>query len=314
MFKKILVGVDVYVEAQHAFEDALAIAQKTGAFLHLMHVFSWDAAYDHCLAMLHSQLEHEHSSLEIQIDTDPIVQCMISRFPGYEQAEILKLCLAEAKKSGVRADIETRHGNPARILCDAARSGKADLIAVGHRDQKHWKNRLESGERRLGSISGNVIEHAPCSVLIAHRYIEDHVAMGALSGMQQILVSVDESSTSQIVVKEALDLAKAVSASVTLLHVRSPLEGDSLSETLESYANKATALDVPLIVKQLDIESRQSIGQVICEFAEDQRSDLVLMGRRKLSKLQELVLGSVSRYVVNHASCAVLIVHPYEDG
>ena len=28
MFKKILVGLDVYVEAQHAFDDALFIAKK----------------------------------------------------------------------------------------------------------------------------------------------------------------------------------------------------------------------------------------------------------------------------------------------
>lgn len=313
MFNKILVGIDAYVEAQQAFEDALSIAQKTGSSLHLMHIFSWDTAYDQCLAMLYSELEHEHDSPKIQIDTDPIIKCMISNLPGYEQAEILRLCLAEAKKSGVRAEIETRQGKPERILCDAARSGKADLIAVGHRDQKHWKNRLKHGEHRLGSVSHYVVHHAPCSVLITHRYIEDHAAMGALSGMQQILVPVDESDTSQIVFKEALDLAKAVSASVTLLHVRSPLEGDSLSETLESYANKATALDVPLTVKQLDVENRQSVGQMICEFAEDQRSDLVLMGRRKLSNLQELVLGSVSHYVVNHASCAVLIVHPFQD-
>lgn len=312
MFNKILVGVDAYVEAQYAFEDSLVIAQKTGSSLHLMHVFSWDTAYDQCLAMRYSQLEHEYDSPAIQIDTDPIIKCMVSKFRGYEQAEILRLCLAEAKKSGVRAHIETRHGKPEHILCNAARYEKADLIAVGHCDQKHWENRLKRGERRLGSVSHYVIHHAPCSVLIAHRHIEDHAAMGALSDMQQILVPVDESDTSQIVFEEALDLAKAMSASVTLLHVQSPLEGVSLSKTLESYANKATTLDVPLTVKQLDLEGSYSVGQMICEFAEDQKSDLVLMGRRQLSNLQELVLGSVSHYVVNHASCAVLIVHPFQ--
>jgi nucleotide-binding universal stress UspA family protein len=82
---------------------------------------------------------------------------------------------------------------------------------------------------------------------------------------------------------------------------------------MEMYASKAVALDVSIAKKHLQLKDRQSIGQMICEFAESNKFDLIFMSRRKLSRLQELVLGSVSHYVVNHASCAVLLVHPSQQ-
>lgn len=49
-------------------------------------------------------------------------------------------------------------------------------------------------------------------------------------------------------------------------------------------------------------------GDCICEFAKDSNTDLIVLGRKDRSSLEELVLGSVSNYVVHHASCSVLVV------
>ncbi|NBD27875.1 universal stress protein [Paenibacillus glycinis] len=45
----------------------------------------------------------------------------------------------------------------------------------------------------------------------------------------------------------------------------------------------------------------------IIEYAERHHIDLILMGSRGLSGLKELVLGSVSHYVVRHANVPVFI-------
>ena len=42
--------------------------------------------------------------------------------------------------------------------------------------------------------------------------------------------------------------------------------------------------------------------------AKDWNADLIIMGRRGLTGLSEMFLGSVSNYVVHHASCSVLLI------
>ena len=49
-------------------------------------------------------------------------------------------------------------------------------------------------------------------------------------------------------------------------------------------------------------------GPVICSVAQTWGADLILMGRRGLSGLGELVLGSASNYVLHHAACSVLVM------
>lgn len=49
-------------------------------------------------------------------------------------------------------------------------------------------------------------------------------------------------------------------------------------------------------------------AQKICQYAEDQASDLIVIGNRGLSGLKKWVLGSVSQEVTQNASCPVLVV------
>jgi nucleotide-binding universal stress UspA family protein len=49
-------------------------------------------------------------------------------------------------------------------------------------------------------------------------------------------------------------------------------------------------------------------GRMICALAHTWDADLIILGRRGLSGLNELFLGSVSNYVTHHAPCAVLTV------
>lgn len=49
-------------------------------------------------------------------------------------------------------------------------------------------------------------------------------------------------------------------------------------------------------------------GRVICELARERDVDCIIMGRRGRGTLGELLLGSISHYVVHHAVCPVMIV------
>jgi nucleotide-binding universal stress UspA family protein len=153
---------------------------------------------------------------------------------------------------------------------------------------------------------------------------------------KKILVAIDRSEMSHDVFKTALDIAKADRAILVLLHVMSfdergnpamlmptgmeyfqaadpktleiyrdqlqSYEHQSL-EILKSLADRATAEGVTTEVHQL----ADSPGRRICEFADSEEIDLIVMGRRGLSGVNEFLMGSVSNYVLHHAPCSVLI-------
>jgi nucleotide-binding universal stress UspA family protein len=50
------------------------------------------------------------------------------------------------------------------------------------------------------------------------------------------------------------------------------------------------------------------VGQLICAYAQEIDADLVVLGRRGLRGVSEMLLGSVSNYVMHHSPCSVLIV------
>ncbi|MGB3492074.1 MAG: universal stress protein [Elainellaceae cyanobacterium] len=60
------------------------------------------------------------------------------------------------------------------------------------------------------------------------------------------------------------------------------------------YAESAYQLDEP--------------GRSLCRKAEDWDADVIVVGRRGRSGLTEVLLGSVSNYVLHHSPCTVMVV------
>lgn len=152
----------------------------------------------------------------------------------------------------------------------------------------------------------------------------------------KILVAVDRSENGEKVLDEAIALAKATGASLMLLHVLSreekgypamptlttqeyyPVDGRLFEDyqkhwqiyeqagldLLRSYTDKATAAGVNAEFTQNSGNS----GRTICEMAQTCGADLIIMGRRGHSGWNELILGSVSNYVLHHTPCSVFTV------
>lgn len=78
-------------------------------------------------------------------------------------------CVTEAadtiKKSFPNAEIKTEIAMdfPERFIVERAEADKADLVVVGSHGRGFW------GRLTLGSVSGAVTHHAPCSVLIVRK-------------------------------------------------------------------------------------------------------------------------------------------------
>ena len=76
-------------------------------------------------------------------------------------AEARAAALAEAKsylkERGIEGRLVEGHGNAADVIVQEAEDSGADLIVVGTRGLKRLV---------LGSVSTNVVHHAPCDVLV----------------------------------------------------------------------------------------------------------------------------------------------------
>ena len=87
--------------------------------------------------------------------------CFANETQEAETQSFLNRGLVELRKLGLRGEALIRYGNPAEQIAISARETGADLVVVGHRDQgavARWLN---------GSVGISVINHAPCSVLVA---------------------------------------------------------------------------------------------------------------------------------------------------
>ena len=159
---------------------------------------------------------------------------------------------------------------------------------------------------------------------------------------RRILVAMDSSSTAQSVFERAVILARAMDAHLMLLHVLSaddsggpgvpmyphvsffpPIDDTAWDayrtqwdtfekeglESLQRYTEQATGEGI----KTEFTQTSGMPGQTISKLAQTWNADLILMGSHGRKGLRELFLGSVSNYVMHHAPCSVLIVHPREQ-
>lgn len=162
--------------------------------------------------------------------------------------------------------------------------------------------------------------------------------------LKKILVTIDRSPANKKVFDEAFFLAKTTKAKLILLHVLSaeepgspimslyPPVGDDyhyihLNSEITQMANQMyhkqwkafeteginmlrSFADIA-IAEGIETEFTQITGHpssTICEFAQSCYADVIVIGRRGHSGLREMLLGSVSNYVVHHAPCSVLLV------
>lgn len=83
----------------------------------------------------------------------------------------------------------------------------------------------------------------------------------------------------------------------------------------QTYVDKFTQMleDLQQKLKELPNKTDTAVlegnpGEKIVEFAKNSNTDLIIMGSRGLSGVEELFLGSVSHHVTQKADCHVLII------
>lgn len=215
-------------------------------------------------------------------------------------------------RPGLSVEAAVLRGRPATAIVDRARRMRADLVVVGSRGHGTIEAMV------LGSVSAEVVDHAPTPVLIARgRRIE------------RIVLAWDGSSCAA----RAVDLLRAWPIfSGSLVRVVSvadaeipwwtgfpeagspemmPMYVDAANASRVEHGRLAQEMTAQLQAAGFKAEADRRDGDAATEIlaaANAANADIIVMGTHGRTGLKRLLLGSVARNVLQHAACSVLIV------
>jgi nucleotide-binding universal stress UspA family protein len=142
---------------------------------------------------------------------------------------------------------------------------------------------------------------------------------------QSIVVGTDGSQTAGEAVREAIELAKAVGASIELVSAYEPVPNQRLREEARQAPDDlqwsiSPREDVDATLKEaaerveeagvsVNIYAREGDpADAILDVAEERGADLIVVGNKGMTGAKRFLLGSVPNKVSHHAPCSVLII------
>lgn len=151
-FNNILVALDVTEIDQQVVDAAIALATADSANLMLLYVFSPGDPEVPAFPGLERFYSTEYEQAIAQFT---------QQWQQLQERRVAPLRALEAQiaAQGIAVKSIHRWGYPGPLICLTAREQRADLILLG----RHGRTGLQ--ELFLGSVSNDVLHHAPCSVL-----------------------------------------------------------------------------------------------------------------------------------------------------
>jgi nucleotide-binding universal stress UspA family protein len=140
--------------------------------------------------------------------------------------------------------------------------------------------------------------------------------------VETVVVGVDGSEASGVALEFAVEEAVRRKArlrvvSAWVLAMSSPPEMVMAPDMVEAFQTEAQTVIDEAVARARELQPDLPCEGVVLEgdagdllVAESRGAAVVVVGRRGHGALQSLILGSVSRRVVDHAACPVIVVPP----
>lgn len=287
--ESILVPTDFSETANHAVEQALELALRTRAKLHLFHVIEPKVEGSTGVA---GSLRDYLQTLEADA----------------EQSLALKVEVLRGHEIDVRYSTASQV-SPFDGVARRVEEIRPDLLVMG----THGRTGLD--RLVMGSVTEKVLRHVAVNVLTLNKKSS---VVRAAHAFERILVPVDFSDFS----RRALAAAQALrveggrirvvhvvaspihpslyAGGITRLFQLDPGMPGRIGGNLESWLEGARA--------EIDVREGDVFTELM-DVAEENGSQLIVMGTRGLTGLDHLLMGSVTEKVVRRSSIPVLTVH-----
>lgn len=295
---RILCPIDFSVASTHAIDLAAHMAQLYGSHIAALHV----------------------------------VPAAVTPYPGLpgidphagraiDAADLRRYCAETARAFSAKItartplDVMVHVGDPARDILESAASLAADLIVMGTHGFSGFEHLL------LGSVAEKVLRKAACPVLT----VPPRAHATSSLPFKRILCAIDFSECSMQALTFARSMAEEAAASLTIVHVLEwpweeppaphlealPVEqAFSLAMYRRERESDARARLATLIPEGAgDRSARVCHGkphQQILQVAEEEHSDVIVIGVRGRGAIDRAVFGSTANHVVRAATCPVL--------
>ncbi len=236
----------------------------------------------------------------------PVLELELADYLESEHAKIVE------QFAHLGAESEILYGRPGTMIIDDARAFGADLVMIGSRGHGPIASLV------LGSVSAEVVDHAPCPVLVA-RHGSVKRAVFATDGSPPARAAeeligdwpmfegrpIDVISIAEAVRPLTSGIAPMLQSQVREAHAQDLRTATEAAERVASEAAdrlRATRRDADHTVGRGDAAAE------IIAIAEARGADLIVLGSRGRSAIVEIVLGSVARNVLAGSKASVLIV------
>jgi nucleotide-binding universal stress UspA family protein len=286
--KRILVATDFSQLGNDAVRRATLLAAREDAELLIVHAFP------------------PLSALDTAFSADNDIPRRLREAADANLGDLVEAARA-ANARRVRGEIA--EGSAHRAVADVAESFHPGLLVIG----AHSKGLLQ--QFFLGGTASRILANVACPVLVVRRE--------PAGDYREALAAVDFGPRAEAILRAALVVAG--SARVTAVHAyQAPFEAklrlkDFAEKDIVRYAemeaqaaerNMAALLSDPELAG-LDMDSRIIHGHpnpVLPETAEALDADLIVAGRHSGSRLGEVAMGSITRFLAYYAPCDVLVV------
>ena len=195
----------------------------------------------------------------------------------------LTSCVGEARAADgpwVDSEVLAATSDPAAAIVDHVRRHRAPMVCMATRE------RSPLGEVVLGSVSAGVVRSSPVPVLLVGPRVESFGPR-----VERIVACLDGSEPAARALPVAADLAAQIAAELVRLRV--------------AASDEAATFPAPV---QVEVVYDDSPARAIARYGGDRGDTIIAMATRARGAIRRLVLGSVSRAVVHHAACPVLVV------
>lgn len=289
---RILAATDLSAPARHAVERGFRIAAAARADYCVMHALELDAM-DALRAWLGDDLTNAKQKLEEQA-----------------RETLLQQLADPARSHGVAAQTLIVAGTPLVRIVEQADALAADLLVLGARGGDFLRHYL------LGSTASRLLRKSRRQPVLI-------VKQAAHEAYRRALIPVDFSPLSV----RAIELARQVApgADIVLLHAyEAPFEGKltyaGVEEAVIQQYRVAAREEALRNIRRIAMEAGLAIGDYsplvvhgdpslrVIEQEQERDCDLIVMGKHGASITEDLLLGSVTKHVLEEAQSDVLVV------